>query len=400
MASIAFGTVRAVESSQRTIASLRRQQGANQFLTGKITCPHATLFAEWIRDYGKDDLALVDKVAQRALQNSPKEARAILTNTSAAHQADLNRHWFKNWLLSFCLVAFIASIFVAKKLDVPAAEIQSKCDRLNIAASEKELNEVRSLMKPLFENNSSLINGPMTKFKIGNHTYLIGKGRCLLAGDFSGGHGGQVKGQRRFLIDVMNGQTFIEFSTKRMQEQTVGSERVLEDVASQEKDMLDKVKGIGIAPEILVNEMTGENHSLIMEFCEEGDLEKYLTTHKDLSEKEKLHIALGVIRVLKELHKNHIVHNDVKPANFVITRDAKGKIIPKLIDFGVSLPLEEASQIKDIGVTGDMLHGIYSDSIFGPVAPPQGTPEHVFFRMAVAYDISLEEAEKLLMELT
>ena len=71
---------------------------------------------------------------------------------------------------------------------------------------------------------------------------------------------------------------------------------------------------------------------IVMEYCKEKSLVDFLSDHPP-DKKEKLTLALDIIRGLTYLHKIKIVHRDVKPGNILIAR------IPleaKLADFGCS----------------------------------------------------------------
>ena len=54
-----------------------------------------------------------------------------------------------------------------------------------------------------------------------------------------------------------------------------------------------------------------------------------------LSDKQKMKITLSLAKAMKELHKNNIIHGDVKTNNVVLHYEPKKEYI-KLIDFGVS----------------------------------------------------------------
>jgi serine/threonine protein kinase len=49
-----------------------------------------------------------------------------------------------------------------------------------------------------------------------------------------------------------------------------------------------------------------------------------------------LDILLPIAAALSEAHRRGVVHRDLKPDNIFIARTANGKIVPKLLDFGVS----------------------------------------------------------------
>ena len=58
---------------------------------------------------------------------------------------------------------------------------------------------------------------------------------------------------------------------------------------------------------------------------------------------DRLNIIVNVLRALEYAHNNGVVHRDLKPANILISSDG----FVKLLDFGVSLSLNERSDLTD-----------------------------------------------------
>lgn len=71
----------------------------------------------------------------------------------------------------------------------------------------------------------------------------------------------------------------------------------------------------------------------IMELFEGGNLATFYNTHKDLDVFKKL--IIDVLNGLSYLHKNGIIHTDIKPANILIKNTVDGPIA-KITDFGIS----------------------------------------------------------------
>ena len=78
---------------------------------------------------------------------------------------------------------------------------------------------------------------------------------------------------------------------------------------------------------------------IIMEYCEHGDLRKFIETHKKnknlINQIIILNIILDICNGLKEIHSKNIIHRDLKPENIFIGKDYKIKIG----DFGFSKQL-------------------------------------------------------------
>ena len=71
---------------------------------------------------------------------------------------------------------------------------------------------------------------------------------------------------------------------------------------------------------------------LVMELVTGEDFAKKLTRERRLDERTVLRMALDVADGLSALHREGLVHGDIKPANIVLDRDGNAK----LVDFGLS----------------------------------------------------------------
>ncbi|HVS37622.1 MAG TPA: protein kinase [Gemmataceae bacterium] len=74
---------------------------------------------------------------------------------------------------------------------------------------------------------------------------------------------------------------------------------------------------------------------IAMEFVEGVDLMEYLERKGQLEPGESLEIITQAATALSHAHRRGIVHRDVKPSNFLVTRK-KGKLLIKLADLGLS----------------------------------------------------------------
>ena len=90
---------------------------------------------------------------------------------------------------------------------------------------------------------------------------------------------------------------------------------------------------------IHVNEVFEANNTVyyVMEYLDGGSLRNYVRQHGALSEHEALEMMKPIFKAVDFLHQNRMTHLDIKPDNIMLKRDADcGKIIPVLIDFGLS----------------------------------------------------------------
>lgn len=75
---------------------------------------------------------------------------------------------------------------------------------------------------------------------------------------------------------------------------------------------------------------------IAMEFLQGNDLRKLIKDHGPLSVERSLSLGAQVGSALSTAHKLGIIHRDIKPDNIFITRDAAGKELAKVLDFGIA----------------------------------------------------------------
>ena len=74
---------------------------------------------------------------------------------------------------------------------------------------------------------------------------------------------------------------------------------------------------------------SSNNTYYVYEYCNGGDLEKYLKNKRRLSEKETMGILKNLLNAFIDLRKHDIIHRDIKPSNVMLHN---GTV--KLGDFG------------------------------------------------------------------
>jgi len=75
---------------------------------------------------------------------------------------------------------------------------------------------------------------------------------------------------------------------------------------------------------------------LAMELVEGADLSVHLAERGRLTVAETCEILLPIISAVGAAHRAGVVHRDIKPSNVLLGRDHRGKLEPKLVDFGIS----------------------------------------------------------------
>jgi len=75
---------------------------------------------------------------------------------------------------------------------------------------------------------------------------------------------------------------------------------------------------------------------LVMELLRGQTLQAYLHEKEALTSKEAVAIAVPILSALEHAHEMGIIHRDVKPANVYLAMEPDGRVIPKLLDFGIA----------------------------------------------------------------
>ena len=112
----------------------------------------------------------------------------------------------------------------------------------------------------------------------------------------------------------------------------------------RETDMLRALDHPGIV-KLYGTGVDGERHFLVMELLDGATLDEVMKKAK-IDAKQALTIAVKVAESLAHAHTHGIVHRDVKPANIMLTRDQK----IKLMDFGLAKPMAKGQTLTGEGV--------------------------------------------------
>lgn len=107
---------------------------------------------------------------------------------------------------------------------------------------------------------------------------------------------------------------------------------------------------------------------LVMEFLEGEDLRKALQRLKVLTPTAAVKIVLQVALGLVRAHAAGVVHRDIKPENLFLTRSESGKVVVKILDFGVA-------KVRHPEVPDRLLATTRTDAVLG--TPLYMSPEHL-----------------------
>ncbi|KAI9591223.1 kinase-like domain-containing protein [Syncephalis fuscata] len=133
---------------------------------------------------------------------------------------------------------------------------------------------------------------------------------------------------------------------------------------------------------------TAKFNYVVLEMAEGGDLKNYLKLHHPLPEPAAQYIVHQLMRGLKYLHKNNIIHratfgNYIKPKNILLRGHHK---YPHVMysDFGLACQLEDAKHLQTITVVDAWSLGVTIYSLFSKKHPFEGfTDIHFLVRKMI-----------------
>ena len=96
---------------------------------------------------------------------------------------------------------------------------------------------------------------------------------------------------------------------------------------------------------------------LVMELLEGESLEQRIERSVKLSLVETVAIVVQVARALEQAHSESIFHRDLKPANIFLTKDEDGRLLVKLLDFGIARSSKPVRTRSKFATGKDMVLG-------------------------------------------
>ncbi len=94
------------------------------------------------------------------------------------------------------------------------------------------------------------------------------------------------------------------------------------------------------------------SYYMVWEFIDGTDIQKWVTTNGPLQAPLATEISIQALTGLEHLHSMGLIHRDISPENIMLAADHHGKLLPKVIDFGIAKQLSEGEAGQGLTQTG------------------------------------------------
>lgn len=135
-----------------------------------------------------------------------------------------------------------------------------------------------------------------------------------------------------YFAERMDGEVHQQAAVKLLQPGWTDAQR---ERFLQEREILAGLSHPNVAHLLDAGHLEDGQPYLAMEYVGGEPMDRYC---EGLGERQKIELFLKVCAAVEYLHRNQLVHRDLKPGNILVTSEGE----PKLVDFGISKILDEA----------------------------------------------------------
>jgi len=97
------------------------------------------------------------------------------------------------------------------------------------------------------------------------------------------------------------------------------------------------------------------SYYMVWEFIDGTNIQKWIAQNGPIPARLTVEIAIQALTGLEHLHSMGLIHRDISPENIMLSQDHHGKLLVKVIDFGIAKQLQEG---------GDAGHGLTQTGMF------------------------------------
>src|SRR5713226_269492 len=97
------------------------------------------------------------------------------------------------------------------------------------------------------------------------------------------------------------------------------------------------------------------SYYMVWEFIDGTNIQKWMAQNGPMPPRLTIEIAVQALRGLEHLHSMGLIHRDISPENIMLSQDHHGKLLVKVIDFGIAKSLAEGESGQGLTQTGMFL---------------------------------------------
>jgi serine/threonine-protein kinase len=97
------------------------------------------------------------------------------------------------------------------------------------------------------------------------------------------------------------------------------------------------------------------SYYMVWEFIDGTNIQKWISSTGALPPRLTIEISVQALQGLEHLHSMGLIHRDISPENIMLSQDHHGKLLVKVIDFGIAKQLAEGEGSQGLTQTGMFL---------------------------------------------
>jgi serine/threonine-protein kinase len=97
------------------------------------------------------------------------------------------------------------------------------------------------------------------------------------------------------------------------------------------------------------------SYYMVWEFIDGVNIQKWISKNGPVPSRLAVEVAIQALAGLEALHEMGIIHRDISPENIMLSQDRQGRLLVKVIDFGIAKQLSDAEGGHGLTQTGMFL---------------------------------------------
>ena len=93
------------------------------------------------------------------------------------------------------------------------------------------------------------------------------------------------------------------------------------------------------------------SYYMVWEFIDGTNIQKWITQNGPVPPRLSIEMSIQTLNGLEHLHSMGLIHRDISPENIMLSQDHHGKLLVKVIDFGIAKQLAEGGGESGQGLT-------------------------------------------------